>query len=80
MLSNGQCLVLSSRQCCLSLLIRIKNSLLKGTKVSVPEYVTERSICDAGKLACRNKECINKELFCNAVADCSDGNFFRFII
>lgn len=37
-----------------------------------PLLVTEEPICPAGQLACADRKCLNKELFCDGQVDCLD--------
>ncbi|KAL2748198.1 hypothetical protein V1477_003483 [Vespula maculifrons] len=38
----------------------------------LPILKTDEPVCPDGKLSCGNKECIDKELFCNGKPDCKD--------
>lgn len=37
-----------------------------------PLLKTDEPLCDEGKLACGNGDCIDKQLFCNGKPDCKD--------
>lgn len=37
-----------------------------------PLLVTEEPICPTGQLACADRKCLNKELFCDGQVDCLD--------
>lgn len=39
---------------------------------AVPQLVTEEPLCEPGKLACGNGQCLEKILFCNGIPDCTD--------
>ena len=43
-------------------------------RLAVPLLATDEPICETGKLACGNGDCIEKELFCNGSPDCADGS------
>lgn len=43
-------------------------------RLATPLLATDEPICEKGKLACGNGECIQKELFCNGAPDCPDGS------
>lgn len=43
-------------------------------RLVAPLLATDEPICETGKLACGNGDCIAKEMFCNGNPDCSDGS------
>jgi hypothetical protein len=43
-------------------------------RLATPLFATDEPICETGKLACGNGDCIDKELFCNGSPDCADGS------
>ena len=43
-------------------------------RLATPLLATDEPLCESGKLACGNGDCIEKELFCNGLPDCSDGS------
>ena len=43
-------------------------------RLATPLLATDEPICETGKLACGNGDCIDKELFCNGAPDCADGS------
>lgn len=47
---------------------------LEKPRLALPLLATDEPICEAGKLACGNGDCIEKEKFCNGSPDCSDGS------
>ena len=47
---------------------------LELIKYSLPLLGTENPLCQAGELTCGTGECVDKDLFCDGVAHCSDGN------
>jgi hypothetical protein len=47
---------------------------IERVKLSLPSFVTEQPLCENGKLACGNKECIDKEFFCDGIVHCIDGS------
>lgn len=54
---------------------RVQNChLLTKPKLAKPLLSTDKPVCEPKMLACGNGECINQELFCNGVLDCSDGS------
>lgn len=53
----------------------VKNcAQLEKPRLIAPLLATDEPICETGKLACGNGDCINKELFCNGSPDCADGS------
>ena len=42
-------------------------------RLVAPLLATDEPLCEAGKLACGNSECMDKELFCDGKPDCKDG-------
>jgi len=47
--------------------------LSKPRKI-LPNFNTQEPACPEGQLQCGNGECIDRALFCNKLADCSDGS------
>ncbi|CAN8003902.1 chitin deacetylase 1 [Ixodes scapularis] len=47
---------------------------LEKPRLVAPLLATDEPICETGKLACGNGDCIAKEMFCNGNPDCSDGS------
>ncbi|CAL1270360.1 unnamed protein product [Larinioides sclopetarius] len=47
---------------------------LEKPRLATPLLATDEPLCETGKLACGNGDCIEKELFCNGLPDCSDGS------
>lgn len=43
-------------------------------RLATPLLATDEPICETGKLACGNGDCIDKEQFCNGSPDCADGS------
>ena len=39
-----------------------------------PNFATSEPVCPDGQLQCRSGECLDKVLFCDKKADCSDGS------
>jgi hypothetical protein len=53
----------------------VKNcAQLEKPRLATPLLATDEPICETGKLACGNGDCIDKELFCNGSPDCADGS------
>ena len=48
--------------------------LISEPRLATPLLATDEPICETGKLACGNGDCIEKELFCNGSPDCADGS------
>ncbi|XP_013776701.1 uncharacterized protein LOC106461428 [Limulus polyphemus] len=41
-------------------------------KLATPLFATNEPICSGNQLACGNGDCMERELFCNGIPDCSD--------
>lgn len=48
--------------------------IITEPRLATPLLATDEPLCETGKLACGNGDCIDKELFCNGFPDCSDGS------
>lgn len=48
----------------------------KSHDVSTPRplFATDEPICPEGQLACADRQCLNRDLFCDGQVDCSDGS------
>lgn len=54
---------------------QVKNCLKKEKERKLkPILSTDEPLCQEGMLACADGTCIERSLFCNGVADCSDGS------
>lgn len=47
---------------------------IEKPKLATPLLATDEPICETGKLACADAQCIDKALFCNGVPDCVDSS------
>lgn len=47
---------------------------MTGPRLATPRLITDEPICESGKLACGDSNCIDRDLFCNGEQDCPDGS------
>lgn len=47
---------------------------MKEPRLATPLLATDEPICETGKLACGNGDCIERDKFCNGEPNCADGS------